>query len=116
MPFHLNRHCFIIQSPMALFNFFKLPQHKTFNYQPRFYDQRKEAMDQRRSAIKNEEEAERVPIMRGSIRSHYVNTNNRKQRNSRIRLTVIISILALAMYLITTDAETLMSIFGIFTK
>ena len=27
---------------MALFNFFNVPKHRTFNYQPRYYDPKKE--------------------------------------------------------------------------
>jgi hypothetical protein len=101
---------------MALFKFFKLPQHKTFNYQPRYFDERKEAMEQRRAALQNNSDAERAPIMRGSIRSHYVNTTNRQRKNSRLRLVLILGVLALAVYLFTRDPETLMRIFKVFSK
>ena len=38
---------------MALFNFFNVPKHRTFNYQPRYYDPKKEAMEERKKAAES---------------------------------------------------------------
>lgn len=39
---------------MAIFNVFKKPQIRQFHIEPRFYDERKEAMQERRERIRKE--------------------------------------------------------------
>jgi len=93
--------------------FFKLPKIKQFHYQPRYYDERKEALDKRIAQIKAElgitdENPEGNKYFRGDYQSHirgqmrgYFKHSRREKRTSNLRLLVILLILlALAWYII----------------
>ena len=87
---------------MGIPRFFKLPQHKQFHYEPIYYDERKEKLEERIRAIEQEyginKGGESVRNLRkGSFSNHY--TRNRKaQRYSTTRLIIIIVFLAFISY------------------
>ena len=90
---------------MALPSFFKTPRHKSFNYTPRYYDERKERMEER---IKNAEQELGLnkggyspTIKKGSFRE-YVQRGKAVKHQSNFRLIVILAALLLLAYLILT--------------
>ena len=89
---------------MALPSFFKIPKHRTFNFVPRYYNERKEKLEERiRSAeqelgIKREDEVYQPRITRGSMRG-YIHKSSVDKKKSSIRLFVILGILLLVVYL-----------------
>lgn len=97
--------------------FFKLPKTKQFYYQPRYYDERKEALDKRVAQIKAEmgitgEKPGENNYFRGSYQTHikgqmksqlksYFKQTRKQRQRSNIRLLVILLILlALTWYII----------------
>ena len=90
---------------MGLPSFFKIPEHRTFNFIPRYYDERKEKLQERIKAIekemgkKNEERSYQTKITRGSMRG-YIDKTHAAQKKSNIRLLIILGILAFLVYLL----------------
>lgn len=90
---------------MGIPRFFKIPQHNSFDYQPLYWDPKKEAREERINRIKAElgQEVElgrkSTMITRGSFRQNYGNLR-RKGKESNIRLIIIISVLLLISYLL----------------
>jgi len=95
--------------------FFKLPKTRRFAIKPRYYDERKEALDKRIAQIKAEmgitdENPEGNKYFRGDYRSHikgqmkgYFRETRRQKRSSNIRLFLILLILfALTWFIIYT--------------
>jgi hypothetical protein len=93
--------------------FFKLPKIKQFHIKPRYYDERKEALDHRIAQIKaemgiTEDQPEGNKYFRGDYKTHirgqmkgYFKETRRVKRSSNVRLMVILLILlALAWYII----------------
>ncbi len=93
--------------------FFKLPKIKQFDFKPRYYDARKEALDQRIAHIKAEmgisdDHPDGNKYFRGDYKSHirgqmrgYFKQTRRQKRTSNFRLLIILLILlALAWYII----------------
>lgn len=93
--------------------FFKLPKIKQFQFKPRYYDERKEALDNRIAQIKSEmgiteELPEGNKYFKGDYKTHikgqmrgYFKQTRREKRTSNIRLLVILLVLmALAWYII----------------
>jgi hypothetical protein len=93
--------------------FFKLPKIRQFEIKPRYYDERKEALDKRIAQIKAEmgitdDQPQGNKYFRGDYRTHikgqmkgYFRQTRRQKRTSNIRLLVILMILfALAWYII----------------
>jgi len=92
---------------MGLPRFFRLPQHKRFNYQPLYYDEEKEKREERIRAIEremgikhDESDGKYMPsIGRGSFSS--MQTRRRKsQRYSNLRLVILIILLFFITYFI----------------
>jgi hypothetical protein len=92
---------------MAIPRFFKIPRHKTFHYQPIFYNPDKEDRSARIKEIKremgikeeNEGGAYKTTIQRGAMRNYFHKTE-KVRRQSNIRLVIIIVILLFVAYLI----------------
>lgn len=90
---------------MNIPRFFKIPRHRQFNYNPVYYDPEKEEREERRREIKREmgikdEESEYHPtIKRGSMKA-YFKGNKRAERNSNLRLVLIIVFLLFVAYLL----------------
>ncbi len=92
---------------MGIPRFFKLPKHRQFNYVPMFYDQDKEERMERERKIRAEmglddkQTDERTStIQRGSFRQAASRQQVRSNRNSNIRLMIILGILFFLAYLI----------------
>jgi len=92
---------------MGIPRFFRVPQHKRFNYQPLYYDEEKEKREERIRAIEkemgiereNDDKTYRPSIGRGSFNA--MNTRRRKaQRSSNIRLIILILFLFFITYFI----------------
>lgn len=85
--------------------FFNLPKHRTFNYQPVFYDERKEALEERRKKIAEEQAAEKaepekyVPgkYIRGNFRR---NMYENKKSSVNSDLARILRVIGIAMLLV----------------
>lgn len=95
---------------MGLPRFFRTYKPKQFNFIPRFYDERKEELQNRIKNIEaemgkslqtpDEKQIYRPQIERGSMRRKYIE-QKKIERSSTIRVLVIVAILlALAYYLI----------------
>lgn len=107
---------------MAIPSFFKQNKPRGFNYRPRYYDPVKEELEQRRRAWAEEErkggeeqknsessfteateEGARQPyrsrIMRGDMKNYFNRRQEKVQKQTTIRLFVIIIILAFVVYL-----------------
>ena len=91
---------------MGIPRFFKLPGHKKFNYNPRYWDPDKEELEERIRQIKQEMGVEvprdpnRSTIRRGSFRTASQKAKVKASRTSNIRLLVILAVLLLLAYLI----------------
>lgn len=91
---------------MGIPTFFRLPKHKTFQYNPRYYDERKERLQVRIKQIEQEmgvnQGDEYVPrISKGSIRGHNSRLRNKKaERQSNVRLLIILIVLLLITYIL----------------
>ena len=87
---------------MGIPRFFKIPEHKHFNYQPIYYDEQKERLQERikeieqEYGIKNGEEHIRT-MTKGSF-SHYYDRKKKTQRYSTTRLILIIIFLLFVSY------------------
>lgn len=93
------------------FSFVKLPKHRVFNYQPRYYDERKEKMAERYAekdramGIVNEEKYVSGKNIRGKMRSISTNTRKQAMNKSVSRIINILSLLAMmvALYILAQN-------------
>jgi hypothetical protein len=84
-------------------SFFKQNQHRRFEYSPRFYDERKERIEEMRKKYGGEESAEKFSStnFRMRMNSEWRNSGSRKgSRGTSLRLVVIVLALFLISYLI----------------
>ena len=87
---------------MGIPRFFKIPKHRQFNYQPIYYDEQKEQLEERiknieqEYGIKNGEEYTRL-MTKGSF-SNYYDRKRKVQRYSTTRLIIIILFLLFVAY------------------
>ena len=92
---------------MGLPRFFRIPQHKRFDYQPLYYDEAKEKREERIRSIEREMGVEHEDngrkyspsISRGSFSSMY-SRRKKVQRSSNIRLIILVLLLFLITYFI----------------
>ncbi|MCB8994075.1 MAG: hypothetical protein H6538_00535 [Bacteroidales bacterium] len=89
---------------MNLPRMFKLPQHRTFTYRPMFHDPEKEEREARLRKIQLEEGMKESTgytptIQRGAMRS-YFKRSQKAQKQSNVRLIIIIMFLLLISYLL----------------
>ncbi|MBN1118082.1 MAG: hypothetical protein JXA77_12800 [Bacteroidales bacterium] len=87
--------------------FFKTPRPKEFNYIPRYYDEQKEAAEERQKRIEQElgihnQNAYRPNISRGSMARKFAEKRS-SNRKSSFRLIIIIAILSLLAYYILNN-------------
>ena len=88
---------------MALPSFFKINKNRKYNFIPRYYDPRKEDLEERIRSIEREMgvkegEAYRPTIRKGQM-SNYFNWKKRKtQKQSNIRLIIILVVLFFISY------------------
>jgi len=88
---------------MGVPRLFKLPGYKKFSFFPRYYDPQKEELKQRVKNIEDEirqkENGERAPIIKGQMREYFHRSNTAKiKRQSNIRLIVIMAVLFIILY------------------
>ncbi len=87
---------------MGIPSFFKTPRHKQFNYEPLYYDERKEKLQERIKQIEQEygvkkgEEYVRS-LTKGSF-SHYYERKRKTQKYSTTRLIIIMIFLLFVAY------------------
>jgi hypothetical protein len=87
---------------MGIPRFFKLPQHKQFHYEPIYYDERKERLEERirqieaEYGIKSDDSPIRA-LKKGSF-THYYERKRRAQRYSTTRLIIIFIFLLIISY------------------
>ncbi|RKE03448.1 hypothetical protein [Marinifilum flexuosum] len=86
--------------------FFKKPQHKRFNLQPRYWDPAKEEREERERRVKSElgikdENGQYIPNIKGRMKSelrHKYSDARGTRQKSNVRLIIIFVILAVAAY------------------
>jgi hypothetical protein len=87
---------------MGIPRFFKIPQHRQFHYEPIYYDERKERLEERireieaEYGIKHGDQPLRT-IRKGSF-SNYYGRKKKAERYSTVRLIIIILFLAFISY------------------
>ena len=100
---------------MAIRSFFRMNKPRHFKYVPRYYDQEKEEREERIRRIKeelgiNEEEKNaeengemqtqrKSAIRRGSFNPKFVTKQERFQRNTPVRIVLILLVLLLLLYI-----------------
>ncbi len=87
---------------MGIPRFFRTPEHRRYHYEPVFYDERKEKLEERIQMIEQEygikpEDQPARKLGRGSFSSHY-RRNKKAQRYSNTRLIVIVGFLLFISY------------------
>ena len=87
---------------MGIPRFFKLPQHKQFHYEPIYYDERKEKLEERIRQIEAEygikpEDGPARTIGKGSF-NHFYDRKRKAQKYSSTRLVLIILFLLFVSY------------------
>ena len=93
---------------MALLRFFKVPKHQQYEYKPRFWDPKKEEMEERLKQIDEMKgdgpEAIKARLSSGLRRGYAKDTSVRKQQvmRSNVILLVIIVALVVVSYLVLT--------------
>ncbi len=90
---------------MALPSFFKINKHKEFNFIPRYYDSQKENLDKRIKSIEQEMgvkegEAYRPTIRKGQMTNYFNRKKGKAQKQSNIRLIIIVIVLFLISYVL----------------
>ena len=87
---------------MGIPRFFKVAQHKQFHYEPIYYDERKERLEERireieaEYGIKSEDRPART-IRKGSFSSYY-GKKKKAERYSTMRLVIIVIFLMFISY------------------
>ena len=91
---------------MALLRFFKVPKHQQYEYKPRFWDPKKEELEDRLKRIEEMQgkgpEAIKARLSGGFRRGYARDTSSRKKqvmRSNLILLTIIVALVILS-YLI----------------
>jgi len=87
---------------MGMPRFFKVPQHKQFHYEPIYYDERKEKLEERIKTIEQEYGINKGgksvrSLQKGSF-SNYQTRNRKARRYSNTRLIIIIVFLVFISY------------------
>ncbi len=86
--------------------FFYLPKGRKYNYQPRYYDERKEELERRKRRIDRElgldEENSQdvyIPDIKGQMRKH-LKTRKKAKKASTTRMLIILAVLLFVTYLL----------------
>lgn len=89
--------------------FFKLNKNKQYNYTPRYYDERKERLENlKRKHGVSDEETEKKTYRRTNFRDDWKQTSKIKSnQNTRLRLLVIFIFLLLVTYVILSETNIL---------
>ncbi len=88
----------------------KLPNHKTFEFKPRYWNQEKEELEERIERAKREvgkasainEDGKYVPLIKGQMRTYmsgnFQNTRKRETDKANARFLIILAILGFVAY------------------
>jgi len=103
---------------MKLPKFIKLPEYNRFNYKPVYYDERKEALEQKIKEYKNQKDAaekgEYKPDFKGKFKSSYRKDITKKQKKAaNLRLFVLIIFFGAIAYLILQKADVISYMFNV---
>ena len=86
--------------------FFYLPKGRKYNYQPRYYDERKEDLERRKRRIDKElglDEEQHgdgyIPTIKGQMRKH-LKVRKKARKASTKRMLVILAVLLLITYIL----------------
>lgn len=86
--------------------FFYLPKGRKYNYQPRYYDERKEELERRKRRIDREmgldpdaQNGPYIPSIKGQMRKH-LKVRKKARKNSSIRMMIILAVLLLITYIL----------------
>lgn len=87
---------------MALFSFFRSERPKQFNFTPRYYDERKEALQERIKNIEIEmgvrkDDGARRRLQKGALQEHFTKKRT-AERKSSLRLVFITALLLAVFY------------------
>jgi hypothetical protein len=87
--------------------FFYLPRGRGYNYQPRFYDERKEELERRKRRIDRELGFEEdgakdahIPQIKGEMRRHLKIVNKKRKRTSTTIMLVVLAFLIFLTYML----------------
>lgn len=81
------------------FGIFKTTRHKVFNYQPLYYDERKEALDEKIEKARRKEKGEYVPgaSIKGAFNKRIRYDVKRSKSNDSIRRFITLAALVIFM-------------------
>ncbi|MCQ2136922.1 MAG: hypothetical protein MJY67_08415 [Bacteroidales bacterium] len=84
------------------FGFFGTPEHRVFNYRPRYYDEEKEALKEKFGHVDGTKESEYVPgsYLKGSLREGRYQRQRSAARASKIIGAVTMILVFAVIYLI----------------
>ena len=103
---------------MGVPRFFKVPKHNKFNYQPLYYDERKEEMKKRKKRLgidTEKDETKKVTEIKFASNMNYREVSDMK-RASTIRLYAIVGILIFVSYYVISHFELIQKMFSVFYK
>lgn len=97
------------------FSFFKQPSHRVFDYQPRYYDERKERIQKRmeeeqlklKGGGPDRETLERRISFKTAINDRWSPAYRKQAQKSNMRLVIILALLLGVFYVLFTQADTL---------
>ncbi len=94
---------------MGVPSFFKVPQHRRFNFVPRYYDADREEFEQRVAQAKREVEqqnsnGEFVSNIKGKFRNSYMNIEHSPRKASLVRMVVRIVTFILLLFVLYLTA------------
>ena len=103
---------------MKLPRFIKLPEHRKFNYNPVYFDPRKEALEEKIKKIKEEkegsEDGDYKPDFKGKFKSsNRVNVTRKHNKSANLRLLVIILFLGAIVFYIMQKADLISYMFNV---
>jgi hypothetical protein len=78
--------------------FLKKTPHNVFNYQPIFYDEKKERREKSKKESEENKKSEYTPKIRGEFRRQFQHTAQKKQRSSNMRLLFLIAFFGFIAY------------------
>lgn len=78
---------------------FKTPKYKVFNYQPLYYDERKEALDEKIEMARREENGEYVPgdLVKRAFKRNKIDVKRTDGTRSITRIITVITLAAIMM-------------------
>ncbi len=87
--------------------FFKRPKHIVFNYQPVFYDEKKERMEKRRAEL--DKEKKHSTNIKGEFKPRFQRSVKEEAPKSNIKLFLILAFFGALLYYIFINKELIVS-------